>query len=117
MKVPTGKGWEDEGRCKLDTIRLRKAENMESKGIIFKRNRVVKNVQDQRRAEKNETSTNSLNLNLGEKQVESGREKQGERWRRRRKEAEEEQQEEREWVMEHFEREVLSAGGHANFRG
>lgn len=50
LKVPTGKGWEDEGRCKVDTIRPRKAENMESKGIIFKRKRVVKNVQDQRRA-------------------------------------------------------------------
>lgn len=42
LRVPTGKGWEDEGRSKLDTIRLRKAEKIESKGIIFKRNRVVK---------------------------------------------------------------------------
>lgn len=35
LKVPTGKAWEDEGRCKLDTIIPRKAENMESQRNYF----------------------------------------------------------------------------------
>ena len=45
---------------------------MESRRIFLKRDRVVKNVQDQRKAEKNETSTNSWNLTLEEKVGERG---------------------------------------------
>ena len=71
---------------------------------IFFNGYSVQSVQDQRRAEKNETSTNSLNLNLGEKV--GGRERAEER-KVEKEEEEEKEKEYEEVVMGDFERKGL----------
>lgn len=100
--MTTGKKWENRERCTGNTESDRDPENTKVRELFLK-GYSVRSVQDRRRAERNEISTNLLNLNLGEKV--SGRE--GVEKERHVEKEEEEEEEYEEAVMEDFEREGL----------